>query len=72
MPDTGHHDRDNRDGTTHHTDWWHDDSGHHRESYDVNSDGDITGYHYGQESNDTSITYDYHNDQWGGDAKDQE
>ena len=69
-PNSGHVESTNDDGSTHVTDWWSDDTGGHRESYDVNSEGDITGYHYGQEGGDTSITYDYHSDSWGGHAKD--
>jgi len=55
------------DGSIHTTHWWVDETGHHRESYNLTPDGDIVEYHYGQRFKDSSIVYEFWTDDWKGD-----
>jgi len=59
---SGHREKDLGDGKTHSTDWWKDDTGSHRESYNTDSDGNISDYHY--HDNDSDAGYDYQSDSW--------
>jgi len=68
-PNSWRYERDKDDGTTHHSSSWRDDGDRniiHRESYDVDSEGNVTGYHYGQKdiSDGSHVTYDYHSGEW--------
>lgn len=57
--------RNNPDGTQHWTYWWTEGDGiTHRESYNVDRDGNVTDYHYGQRLGDTEIHYNYHTESW--------
>lgn len=63
---SGDSSHDNGDGTSHETSWWNDGDGvSHRESYNVDSEGNVTDYHYTQnDGQGNSYSYNYHNETW--------
>ena len=64
-PNRGNEDKNNRNGTRHNTTWWDDGDGiTHRESYDYDKHGNVSGYHYVQSSDDGEMSYNYHTDAW--------